>query len=324
VEYSRLGRSGLQISRLCLGTTNFGWKTAEADAFAIMDRAHQCGINVFDTANTYGGPSRKGETERMIGRWFSQGDGRRQRTVLATKVYNSFSDWPNDGGLSALNIRRSCDASLQRLGTDYIDLYQIHFIDAGTPWDEIWDAMQVLRDQGKVLYVGSANFAGWQVAMAQEAASKRNLVGLVGQQSEYNLLNRGVEHELLPACAAYGVGVLAYSPLQGGLLAGVLEDKGAGDRRRTDKAAALVRKFAPRLEAYEALCRDAGREPAKVAMGWLLGRAGITALIIGPRTVDQFEGVLDAWELKLDGDLVERLEEIFPPPERFRSLWDIR
>jgi aryl-alcohol dehydrogenase-like predicted oxidoreductase len=304
----QLGRSGLQVSRLALGTVNFGWQCDESDAVRLMERAQERGLNLFDTANTYGGPGRKGETERIIGRWFAQGGGRRERTVLATKVYGSFSDWPNDGKLSALNIRRSCDASLARLGTDYIDLYQLHFVDPDTPWDEIWSAMEVLHAQGKVLYFGSSNFKGWQIAAAHGAAGVRGL-RLTSHQSEYNLLNRTVEDEVLPACAAHGIGFLAYSPLQHGVLAG-----GSGERRATPKASAVVQCFTEQLEVFEVLCQKAGLEPAKVALAWLLARPKVTAVIVGPRTLEQLDAALDALEVELSPALLARLDELFPGP----------
>ncbi|GGM80657.1 hypothetical protein GCM10010106_29160 [Thermopolyspora flexuosa] len=211
MEYAQLGRSGLKVSRLCLGTMNFGPQTSEEDAHAIMDRAHELGINFFDTANTYGAKRGEGVTEQIIGRWFAKGGGRRERTVIATKLYGPMGDWPNTDRLSALNIRRACDASLKRLQTDYIDLYQMHHIDRNTPFDEIWEAMEVLRTQGKILYVGSSNFAGWHIAKAQETARRRNFTGLVSEQSHYNLLTRTVELEVLPACADYGIGVIPWS-----------------------------------------------------------------------------------------------------------------
>src|SRR3954452_21857697 len=167
MEYRQLGRTGLKVSPLCLGTMNFGPETTEEDSFAIMNRAHELGINFFDTANVYGWSKGEGITELIIGRWFADGGGRRERTVLATKLYGSMGDWPNETKLSALNIRRACDASLQRLQTDYIDLYQMHHVDRSTPWDEIWQAMETLVAQGKILYVGSSNFAGWHLAAAQ-------------------------------------------------------------------------------------------------------------------------------------------------------------
>ena len=222
MDYVNLGRSGLSVSRLCLGTMNFGPQTSEEDAFAIMDRAHELGINFFDTANVYGWKKGEGVTEQIIGRWFAKGGGRREKTVIATKLYGSMGDWPNDDKLSALNIRRACDASLRRLQTDYIDIYQAHHIDRNTPFEEFWEAMEVLRTQGKILYVGSSNFAGWHIAKAQERARQRGFFGLVSEQSHYNLLTRTVELEVLPACQDYGIGVIPWSPLGGGLLGGVL------------------------------------------------------------------------------------------------------
>jgi NDP-hexose C3-ketoreductase / dTDP-4-oxo-2-deoxy-alpha-D-pentos-2-ene 2,3-reductase len=211
MEYTHLGRSGVTVSRLCLGTMNFGWVTDEPGAHQLMDRAHEHGINFFDTSNTYGHPRAEGVAEQMIGRWLAAASGRRDRTVLATKLYGGKGEWPNDRFLSALNIRRACEDSLRRLGTDHIDLYQMHHVDRSTPWDEIWEAMDVLRTQGKIIYVGSSNFAGWHIAQAQEAARRRPSFGLVSEQSLYNLAARTVELEVLPACQAYGVGVICWS-----------------------------------------------------------------------------------------------------------------
>ena len=236
MDYTHLGRSGVSVSRLCLGTMNFGAITSEADAHTIMDAAHEHGINFFDSSNTYGQPRAEGVTESVIGRWMAAGSGRRDRTVLATKLYGGKGEWPNDRFLSALNIRRACEESLRRLGTDHIDLYQMHHVDRGTPWDEIWEAMDVLRTQGKIIYVGSSNFAGWHIAQAQEAALRRPAFGLVSEQSLYNLAARTVELEVLPACQGYGIGVIPWSPLHGGLLSGVLRRQagsgGAGAQRR--------------------------------------------------------------------------------------------
>ncbi len=222
MRYTHLGRTGLRVSRLCLGTMNFGPETDESDSFAIMDRAHEVGINFFDSANVYGRSVGRGATEEIVGRWFAQGGGRREKTVLATKLYGDMGEWPNEGRLSALNIRRACDASLRRLQTDYIDLYQMHHIDRRTPWDEIWEAMEILRHQGKILYVGSSNFAGWHIAKAQGVAARRNFLGLVSEQSIYNLIQRKVELEVLPAAEDFGLGVIPWSPLHGGLLGGVI------------------------------------------------------------------------------------------------------
>src|ERR1017187_2495819 len=270
MEFTHLGRSGLSVSRLCLGTMNFGPETEEADSFSIMDRAHEVGINFIDTADVYGWKEGAGITEGIIGRWFAQGGERRGRTVLATKVFGSMGSWPNEGRLSALHIRRACDASLRRLQTDYIDLYQMHHVDRDTPWDEIWEAMEVLRAQGKIIYVGSSNFAGWHIAKAQAAAAERHFMGLVSEQSIYNLMARKVEMELLPAAADYGLGVIPWSPLHGGLLGGVVRKQREGSRRYQGRAEADIEAARPQLEQYEDLCEKVGEEPATVGLAWLL------------------------------------------------------
>ena len=324
MEYTHLGRTGLAVSRLCLGTMNFGPLTSPADARAIMDHAHELGINFFDTANRYGGPTSPpgqldttggahvGWTEEIIGEWFAAGGGRRERTVLATKVYGAMSDWPNAGKLSALSIRRACDDSLRRLRTDYIDLYQMHHVDRDTPWDEIWQAMEVLIAQGKVLYVGSSNFAGWHIAQANRAAAARGLLGLVSEQSIYNLLTREVELEVLPAARACGVGVIPWSPLHGGLLGGALKKEQQGQRRRAGRAAGALAANRDRIKAYEDLCESLGELPANVALAWLLHQDGVTAPIIGPRTIGQLDDPLRAVELTLTDDTLKQLDAIFP------------
>jgi aryl-alcohol dehydrogenase-like predicted oxidoreductase len=317
MDYTQLGRSGLSVSRLCLGTMNFGWETSEADSHAIMDRAHEHGINFFDTANVYGsGGKGEGITEQIIGRWFASGGGRRERTVLATKLYGSMGDWPNETKLSALNIRRACDASLRRLQTDYIDLYQMHHVDRATPWEEIWEAMSVLRQQGKIIYVGSSNFAGWHLVAAQEAARRRHGTGLVSEQSIYNLLTRWVELEVLPAARDYGIGLIPWSPLHGGLLSGVLRKRreGGGSRSTTGRSADALEANRECIEAYEKLCADLGEDPANVGLAWLLHQPGVTAPIVGPRTVAQLDSLLRAVEVTLDAEVLARLDEQFPPP----------
>jgi NDP-hexose C3-ketoreductase / dTDP-4-oxo-2-deoxy-alpha-D-pentos-2-ene 2,3-reductase len=313
MEHTHLGRSGVSVSRLCLGTMNFGAITGEADAHQIMDRALEYGINFFDTSNTYGQPRAEGVTESIIGRWLAAGGGRRDRTVLATKLYGGKGEWPNDRFLSALNIRRACEASLRRLGTDHIDLYQMHHVDRSTPWDEIWDAMDVLRTQGKIIYTGSSNFAGWHIAQAQEAARRRPSLGLVSEQSLYNLAARTVELEVLPACQGYGLGVIPWSPLHGGLLGGILR-KGAGGRSSGGRAAEALAGMRPQLEAYDEFCAGLGEDPALVALAWLLHQPAVTAPIVGPRTVAQLVSALRALEVELDGKALARLDEIFPGP----------
>ena len=310
MEYTHLGRSGLTVSRLCLGTMNFGPQTGEADSHSIMDSAHERGINFFDTANRYG--TTPGETEQILGRYFAQGGGRREKTVLATKLYGEMGDWPNEGKLSALNIRRALDASLKRLQTDYVDLYQFHHIDRDTPWDEIWQAIDVAVSQGKILYAGSSNFAGWHIATAQEAARKRNSVGLVSEQSLYNLITRDLEVEVLPAAQANGLGVIPWSPLQGGLLGGVLKKQDEGKRRLEGRAAESLEKMHGQIERYEAFADELGHAPGDIALAWLLHQPAVTAPIVGPRTQEQLDSAIRALDVKLDADALVKLDEIFP------------
>jgi aryl-alcohol dehydrogenase-like predicted oxidoreductase len=313
MEYTHLGRSGLRVSRLVLGTMNFGPETDEPTSHAIMDKAHEYGINFFDTANVYGWGDNRGRTETIIGTWFAKGGDRRDKTVLATKLNGLMGQrWPNNDKLSALNIRRACDASLARLQTDHIDLYQMHHVDRETPWEEIWQAMDVLVQQGKILYVGSSNFAGWDLARANEAAARRHSFGLVSEQSIYNLLTREVELEVLPAAQAYGLGVIPWSPLQGGLLGGVLRKEREGSRRSAPRQQSVIDEHREQLGAYEDLCEELGEEPATVALAWLLTRPAVTGPIIGPRTSEQLDGALRALELRLEDKVLDRLDEIFP------------
>jgi NDP-hexose C3-ketoreductase / dTDP-4-oxo-2-deoxy-alpha-D-pentos-2-ene 2,3-reductase len=313
MKYVHLGRSGLKVSRLCLGTMNFGPETTEADSGTIMDTALELGINFFDTANVYGWEVGEGITEQIIGRWFAQGGQRRERVVLATKVFGRMGDWPNQSRLSALHIKRACEASLRRLQTDYIDLYQMHHIDRHSPWEEIWQAMEQLMREGKILYVGSSNFAGWHLAQAQEMARHRNFLGLVAEQSLYNLNDRMIELEVIPACEAYGIGLIPWSPVARGLLAGALEPATSG-RRADEDLRKNVEKFRPRLEAYEALCREVGETPAHIAMAWLLHQPAVTAPIIGPRTLDQLQGAMRTFDITLSKEVLKKLDTIFPGP----------
>ncbi len=309
MDYTQLGRSGLRVSRLCLGTMNFGQATEEPDAHAIMDGALDYGINFFDTANVYGD---KGGTEKIVGRWFAQGGGRRERTVLATKVYGDMTEWPNNGKLSALNIRRALDASLQRLQTDYIDVYQFHHVDRLTPWDEIWQAMETAVAQGKILYAGSSNFAGWHIATAQAEARRRGYTGLVSEQSIYNLLTRDIELEVIPAAEANGLGIIPWSPLHGGLLGGVLGKEQKGQRRGEDRLVKALAENRDAIEQYEKLAADLGHEPGDLGLAWLLHQPAVTAPIVGPRIMDQLDGAVRALDVKLDAEALDRLDEIFP------------
>ena len=287
MQFTSLGRTALQVSRLCLGTMNFGGWTAEPDSFAIMDRARELGINFFDTANVYGGKAGKGATETIVGNWLAQGGGRREDVVLATKVYGQMGDGKNDGKLSARHIVHACHESLRRLQTDFIDVYQMHHVWRQAPWEEIWQAYETLIQQGKVLYAGSSNFAAWNIMQANEAARSRNMLGLVSEQSLYNLNDRMIELEVIPACRNQGVGIIPWSPLARGLLAGVLDAPDEG-RRASDAVRNAIESKRETLVAWEGTCRDLGEKPADVALAWLLANDAVTAPIIGPRTMDQF------------------------------------
>lgn len=313
MEYTHLGRTGLKVSRLCLGTMNFGPHTAEADAFRIMDRALELGINFFDTANVYGWKVGEGVTEQIIGRWLAQGGGRREKAVLATKVYGHMGDWPNREKLSALNIRRGCEGSLRRLQTDHIDLYQMHHVDRATPWEEIWQAMDVLVNQGKAIYIGSSNFAAWDIAQAMAAAKERHSLGLVCEQSKYHLMTRAIELEVIPACRSFGLGLIPWSPLAGGILAGALQKVESG-RRADERQQAEIEKHKTQLQDWEKLCRELGEQPADVALAWLLHNPAVTAPIIGPRTMEQLEGALRALEIRLDEAALQKIDGIWPGP----------
>jgi aryl-alcohol dehydrogenase-like predicted oxidoreductase len=313
MEYTQLGRTGLKVSRLCLGTMNFGPQTNEKDSFAIMDKALDLGLNFFDTANVYGWKTGEGVTEQIVGRWFAQGGGRREKVIIATKAYGRMGDWPNTSNLSALHIRQACEQSLKRMQTDHIDLYQMHHVDRSTPWEEIWQAMELLVQQGKVIYVGSSNFAGWHIARAQESARARRFLGLVSEQSLYNLKDRMIEMEVLPACQAYGLGVIPWSPLAGGLLGGVLQKIKEGRRAEKDTQKEIEEKR-PQLEAWEVFCKELGEKPAYVALAWLLHNPVVTAPIIGPRTMEQLTGSLRVLEIKLDEAALKKLDEIWPGP----------
>ncbi|NJP99955.1 aldo/keto reductase [Streptomyces zingiberis] len=322
MEYTHLGRTGLKVSRLVLGTMNFGPVTDEAGSHSIMDAALDAGVNFFDTANVYGWAENKGRTEEIVGSWLAKGGDRRDKVVLATKVYGHMGPdgpvWPNHDKLSALNIRRAVEGSLRRLGTDHIDLYQFHHVDRSAPWDEIWQAMDVLVQQGKVLYVGSSNFAGWNIAQANEAARRRGRLGLVSEQCLYNLCERRAEMEVVPAAENYGLGVIPWSPLHGGLLGGAIrkEREGGAGRTASGRAADALKNTAQReqIQAYEDLLDQHGLEPGEVALAWLLTRPGVTGPIVGPRTTEQLASAVRAVELDLSEEVLASLDEIFPGP----------
>ncbi|WP_433374815.1 aldo/keto reductase [Actinoplanes sp. CA-142083] len=318
MRYTNLGRTGLTVSRLCVGTMNFGWQIGEEQSHAILDRAVSLGLNFVDTANMYGREDGDGLSERIIGSWLDK-SGMRDAIVLATKVYAPMSDRPNDRGLSARNIIASCEASLRRLRTDWIDLFQMHHVDRKTPWEEIWQAMETLVGQGKIRYAGSSNFAGWHLARAQASADRRNFLGLVSEQCKYNLLTRQAELEVLPAAAELGIGILPYSPLHFGALSGALRKQTAGrtllhfsERAEPHRAA---------LERYEALCDELGREPTAVAIGWLLARPEVTAPVLGPRTPEQLDLPAAVLDDPLPDEAMRALDEIFPPVGPAPEAW---
>ncbi len=319
MHYTHLGRTGLKVSRIALGAMNFGELADEAGSFRVMDMALDAGINLFDTADVYGGPQSPdmakgfGTSEEIIGNWLAQDKSRRDRIVLATRVYQPMETGPNDKYLSAYHIRRACEASLRRLKTDHIDLYQMHHVDRATPWEEIWQAFEQLIREGKITYVGSSNFAGWDIATAQCTAASRNLLGLASEQSLYNLTARTVELEVIPALRHFGIGLMPWSPIGMGLLGGVLKKIGAG-RRATPALQARIEALRPQLEAYEALCAELGEPPALVALAWLLHNPAVTSAISGPRTAEQLLENLQALELKLSSETLARLDAIWPGP----------
>ncbi|MET7631279.1 aldo/keto reductase [Streptomyces sp. NPDC005078] len=322
MKYTQLGRTGLEVSRLVLGTMNFGPQTNEADSHAIMDAALDAGVNFFDTANVYGWGENKGRTEEILGTWFAKGGERRDKVVLATKVYGNMAAegdaWPNHHKLSALNIRRAVDASLKRLQTDHIDLYQFHHIDRATPVEEIWQAIDVLIQQGKILYAGSSNFAGWKIAQTNETAKRLGSYGLVSEQCLYNLAERRAEMEVIPAAQEYGLGVIPWSPLHGGLLGGVIRKEREGGTARSTSGrsgdALADTTVRAQIQAYEDLLEKHGLEPGEVGLAWLLTRPGVTGPISGPRTREQLDSAVRAVDLELSDEVLAALDEIFPGP----------
>jgi aryl-alcohol dehydrogenase-like predicted oxidoreductase len=312
MEYTHLGRTGLKVSRLCLGTMNYGTYNTEEESFKIMEHALEKGINFFDTANVYG--SYKGQSEEIIGTWFAEGEGRRDKIVLATKVYGNVGELPNQSRLSAYHIKQACEDSLKRLQTDHIDLYQMHHIDRETPWDEIWQAMEQLVREGKIIYSGSSNFAAWNIAEAVYTAKIRNYLGLVSEQSIYSLRNRHIELEVIPACRNFGIGIIPWSPLGGGILCGGVLDKPKTGRRSRPQLQASAEKLRAQIEKYENYCREIGQRPAVVALSWILNNQAITSPIVGPRTIQQLDENISALDFKLTEENLKKLDEIWPGP----------
>ncbi|MBE6936409.1 MAG: aldo/keto reductase [Ruminococcaceae bacterium] len=328
MKYKKLGRTGMTVSRLCLGTGNWGYSdepygnwatTGEKEAFKIMDAALDAGVNFFDCANVYGnhGSGTTGTSEEIIGKWFQQGGGRREKVILGTKVgremYNNDYDGPNrPEGLSLYKIRRHAEGSLQRLQTDHIELYQMHNVDRSVNWDELWEAFEGLVRSGKVYYVGASKFAGWELMKAQEAARRRNFMGLACEQHRYDMLRRAAELEAFPACIDQGIGVTLYSPLQRGLLGyDILEP----NRTLTYEATLDLEKYRPQLTEYAKLCHDLGESVANVTLAWEMHHPAVTAPVIGPATLKDFEEMLRSVEIELTEDVLKEIDRIFPPPQ---------
>lgn len=311
MQYRQLGRSALKVSELCLGTMNFGPRTSETESFEILNHATEAGINFVDTANQYGGDLGVGTTETILGKWFAQDESRRDQIVLATKVHEPMSDRVNDSGLSARHIQMACDASLKRLGVDHIDLYQMHHIDRTAPIEEIWQAMDRLIAQGKITYVGSSNFPGWAIARANEKAIASNRLGLVSEQGLYNLIERRAEMEVLPACRAYGLGLIPWSPLAGGLLSGK-QTSTTGGRRDSEDMQTAMSERQQQLDDFQSLCDELNETPSAIALAWLLHQPGVSATIIGPGSVAQLSSVLHVPEIQLNDATLAQIDGIFP------------
>ncbi|MFT7245279.1 MAG: NDP-hexose 2,3-enoyl reductase [Candidatus Azotimanducaceae bacterium] len=311
MQYRQLGRSGLQVSQICLGTMNFGPRTSEPDSFEILNVAVNAGINFVDTANQYGGALGVGSTETILGNWLAEDRTRRDTLVLATKVHEPMSDDINDRGLSARHIQMACDASLKRLGVEHIDLYQMHHIDRVTPIEEIWQAMERLIAQGKITYVGSSNFPGWAIARANEKAIARQQLGLISEQGLYNLIERRAEMEVLPACLEYGLGLIPWSPLAGGLLAG--SKTAAGGRRQSEEMQQAIKARSDQLNQFEVLCNELTESPSTIALAWLLHQPGVAATIVGPGAAAQLSSILHVPDISLSSEVLKRIDGIFPP-----------
>ena len=315
MKYTKLGRSNLTVSRVCLGTMHFGHVTSEAEAFKIMDRCLEMGINFFDTANVYGGGGNHGKSEEIIGKWFKLGGGRRDQVVLATKVYGDMSDrgLPNEaGGISAYKIRKQAADSLKRLQTDHLDLYQVHHIDRDISAEEFWGTFERLVLNGDVIYIGTSNFPGWGLAKFQMHAWQRGFIGLVSEQSMYNLLCRYPELEVLPAAREFGIGVIPYMPLAGGLLTGKLQSAAGSRTSQVEREYGItLGSENKQFQEYSALCKEIGEKEHVVAIAWTLANPAISSPIVGIRKVEHLDGLDRAAELELDVETLKRLDEIF-------------
>ncbi|GMV37899.1 MAG: aldo/keto reductase [Fimbriimonadales bacterium] len=310
MEYVALGRTGVQVSKLCLGCMNFGWGTEEKESIQIIHHAIEQGVNFVDTANVYG----KGASETIVGKALA--GGLRERIVLATKVHARMSDEPNDFGNSRRHIIQSCEASLQRLQTDWIDLYQIHRPQPSIPIDETLRALDDLIHAGKVRYVGTTTFAAWQITEAIWVAKELGLNRFVTEQPPYNLLDRRIERELVPCCITYGIGLLPWSPLAGGLLTGKYLGGSKPEGARYSQTQP-IRHIGPGAEAviegFNKYARERGVAPSQLALAWCAAQPGITSPIIGPRTMEQLEDNLSSLSIEITDEDRKAIDAIAPP-----------
>ncbi len=315
MRYGKLGRSNMTVSKICLGTMHFGPYASEEESFKIMDRALDMGIQFFDTANVYGGKGDRGRSEQIIGNWFAQRPGSRDQVVLATKVYNNMADAdvPNEErGISSYKVRKHVADSLRRLQTDHIDLYQVHHLDRQVAAEEFWGMFEKLVADGDVLYIGSSNFPGWGLAKFQMQAWQRGFMGLISEQTQYNLLNRIPELEVLPAARDFGIGILAYMPLAGGLLTGKTQ-AAEGSRTRALEGEYGI-KLGPenrQFADFSNICRELGEKEHVVATAWTLNNPAVASAIVGIRKVEQLDGIERAAELDLSPEVMQQLDDIF-------------
>ena len=313
MHYTSLGKSNLQVSNICLGTMHFGNRTSEEDAFKIMDRALEMGINFWDTANVYSGSGRRGTSEAIIGRYFQSNPGSRDRVVLATKVYGPMEDVddPNyERRVSAYKVRKHVNDSLERLQTDRIDLYQVHHFDRAITLEEFWGTFEKLITDGKVLYMGSSNFPGWGLAKFQMAAMQRKSMGFISEQTMYNLLCRWPELEVLPAAQNMGIGIIPYMPLAGGILTAKVQSVG-GSRTASVENEYGIAVSSDQIRAYQELCSDLGESPVAVAIAWTLTQPAVSSAIVGIRTLSHLDDMERASELKLTKETLTHLDELF-------------
>ena len=316
MKYACMGRANLSVSRICLGTMHFGSSASREESFRIMERCLELGINFFDTANVYGRSAGPGASESIVGEWFASGGGRRERVVLSTKVYGLMSQEtpvpPNEArGLSAYKVRRHAADSLRRLRTDHIDLYHAHHIDRRISMEEFWGAFEHLQDRGDILHVGTSNFPGWGLAKYQSAARQRGRLGIVSEQCQYNLLSRYPELEVIPAAREFGIGIMPYMPVAGGLLTGKKEAAPGSRTAEVEKEYGLPLGSHAPLKQFSKLCGKIGQKEGVVAIAWVLSNPAVYSTILGIRSVEQLDIVEAAADLILDADTLRELDSIF-------------